>query len=630
MSGSSLLSTSSDLRLGGLKILRSYYSGKPGSRPWIPRKSILESSSSTSGNVNQAVQIRLGCDDVSKERTMALHLEEYLESENTPHVGTADRVMAKGRRPPVQMTDSQMYDPLVEQVSTPHPRMTETDFNKEKQRGAVSLPSEQHSVYLPASASPMRSIKSANPLSPIESQHSPNSEAHTTSYFPKPTTSLAMRRHSSLSHSEAETPAVETPPSKTSPDEIPAAQQISTARKRPFTSRSPTPSSPPILQNDLILEETLIQTFVRLDGQGLFFGMIPGIPPLIWDIHQTYHLPIPEIFDDYPSAQRCWDFLMDRTLQFYRRTLFNRSYAPGNSESPAQVARQHAACIQQLSKFGKAFKPILEKAVDQNGTVYNAAALIISLYQRITIITLATVRTDSEMVYDTYLPDFQYIIKTCSLLIANQNATRVPRNTRFSFEVGIVPPLHVTASKCRDPVIRREAVELLFASPRQEGMWDGVLAARIGKWLTSCEEDGLAPPPLVSRESTASRSPPESGLVADGQFNYPSPPQVRDDVPLVGGWENGKRISHTVNEAIIGSGSEGPIVANRLGIQRRRAGGIKAKTNRDDGWTVPEEHRVQLMVVDFHIPDRYIKVKCQKALLREDGSREERETVIAW
>jgi len=37
-----------------------------------------------------------------------------------------------------------------------------------------------------------------------------------------------------------------------------------------------------------------------------------------------------------------------------------------------------------------------------------------------------------------------------------------------------------------------------------------------------------------------------------------------------------------------------------------------------------------LMVVDFHIPERYIMVKCQKALPDADGKKEERETVIAW
>jgi len=45
---------------------------------------------------------------------------------------------------------------------------------------------------------------------------------------------------------------------------------------------------------------------------------------------------------------------------------------------------------------------------------------------------------------------------------------------------------------------------------------------------------------------------------------------------------------------------------------------------------VPEKNRVQLMVVDFHISDRYIKLKCQKVVKGENGTREERETVIAW
>lgn len=42
---------------------------------------------------------------------------------------------------------------------------------------------------------------------------------------------------------------------------------------------------------------------------------------------------------------------------------------------------------------------------------------------------------------------------------------------------------------------------------------------------------------------------------------------------------------------------------------------------------VPEENREQLVVVDFHISERYINVTCQRALLRADGTREERGTV---
>jgi len=47
---------------GGLKILRSYYVGKPGSRPWIPRKSITTppKPAHKSVKVSRALQARLG------------------------------------------------------------------------------------------------------------------------------------------------------------------------------------------------------------------------------------------------------------------------------------------------------------------------------------------------------------------------------------------------------------------------------------------------------------------------------------------------------------------------------------------------------------------------------------------
>lgn len=164
-------------------------------------------------------------------------------------------------------------------------------------------------------------------------------------------------------------------------------------------------------------------------------------------------------------------------------------------------------------------------------------------------------------------------------------------------------------------------------------MWDGVLTARIGEWLMRCEEDGLPSPPLEVREPSAEPELPEMQPVAQESFNYPSPPQGADELAVVGAWEDGRRISNTVNQAIAAgeyvTETDGAVVSNR----RRKVGGStkgKEKAINEENWIVPEENRVQLMVVDFHIPKRYIKVKCQKALLREDGSREERESVIAW
>ncbi|KAG4442728.1 hypothetical protein IFR05_001745 [Cadophora sp. M221] len=612
---------------GGLKILRSYYVGKPGSRPWIPRKGAIDASKFRSAHVNKVsnvLQTREGCDNVSKDRVITQHVEEYLESENHPQLDTVDeKVNEMDSNVQGKPGKSPRHDP---EFLIRH--MGGTEFRKE-QRGTPSpvMPSPTNHYF----SESRRSL--GNP--------SPDASAHG---------SLRQPSVSGISTSNPTTPITYTPPSTAPPTPstikpMPAQSPNGTqppvpSRKRPLASRSPTPV--PLLQNDLTIEEVLIQSFVRLDGSGLFFGMVPGIPPLIWDTHQIWHLPIPTApFTDFPTAQRCWDFLMDRTLQFYRRTLFNRRYAPSTSDPPALITKQYTMHVKQLTLFEKAFAPLLKIAILPDGTVTNAAALILSLNQKSTAIILATVQNESEMLYDDYTDDFAYIVRTCQKIVASQDSIQLPRNTRFSFDTGIVPPLHVTASKCRDPVIRREAIALLFASPRQEGMWDGVLSARIGRWLASCEEDGLPDPPLPSTSAS-----PESSSEMN---SYPSPPHIVEDKRTTGGWESGRRISEVVNELHgeeeYGAEAYGPgakrhaggsfsigedekMKGNGKGVPVRKKSAVKRREV--DGWFVPEENRVQLMVVDFHMPERYIRVKCQRALPAKDGKREERETVIAW
>ncbi|KAK0104492.1 hypothetical protein ONS95_004780 [Cadophora gregata] len=637
---------------GGLKILRSYYMGKPGSRPWIPRRGAVDSLRFKSGHVakvSNSLQTREGCDNVSKDRAIAQHVEDYLENENYSRTDLTDENSNLiAAYPRGDLAKSLVHDP---EFLIRH--MGGTEF----QQTPVQKDQQKRSSHAPLMPSPM------------ERQFS---EGRSSAGNPSPE-ALTYCGMKQLSSSNPTTPTTYTPPSTAPPTPstlIPVPSQNSTAapapitsRKRPLASRSPTPV--PLLQNDLTIEEVLIQSFVRLDGSGLFFGMVPGIPPLVWDTHQIWHLPIPAApFTHFPTAQRCWDFLMDRTLQFYRRTLFNRRYAPSTSDPPALITKQYNMHTKQLSLFDKAFAPLLKTAILPDGTVTNAAALILSLNLKCTAIMLATVQNESEMLYDDYIEDFAYIVRTCKKIVAEQDSLHLPRNTRFSFDTGIVPPLHVTASKCRNPVIRREAIALLFSSPRQEGMWDGVLSARIGRWLAGCEEDGLPEPPLPSPSTSTS---PESSTSSEMR-SYPSPPRIVEDKRSVGGWEAGRRISEVVNE-MHGSSDEYGAEAYGPGAKRHAHSGFfsigeqngngslngkangkakavpsrkKSRTTNGNangngningsgsGWYVPEQNRVQLMVVDFHLPERYIKVKCQRALPGRDGKREERETVIAW
>jgi hypothetical protein len=110
-----------------------------------------------------------------------------------------------------------------------------------------------------------------------------------------------------------------------------------------------------------------------------------------------------------------------------------------------------------------------------------------------------------------------------------------------------------------------------------------------------------------------------------------------------GCWGEGGKISDIVNESVGRSNSDFNVInevdraARGVNVEMvvgRKNNNLKGKCKEVEdetkGWVVPEKNRFQLTAVDFHTRDRYIKVKCQKVVRGENGTREERETVIAW
>lgn len=321
---------------------------------------------------------------------------------------------------------------------------------------------------------------------------------------------------------------------------------------------------------------------------------------------------------------------MDRTLQYYRRTLFDRKFASMKSDTPSEIAQQYAMYSIGLKDFERAFKPILDSSVSSQGKVLNQAAIVLITHLKATAITLSAVTSTSEMVYDSFKSEFRYIVKAAELLIARSDSSlSAIQSSRFSFDIGIVPPLHVVATKCREPNIRRRAVDLLFKSPRQEGMWDGVLSARIGRWIISCEEDGLD----VPRKLEQSIAQPD---YHNPSFQFGQSPQAFDEPLSPGYWSNGEITPDREIPAQFTpylSQSQSPVPRTPPPYTQARTPRMRGSSRSpqvEKVWLVPENKRFQLVIVDFHIPDRYIMVKCRRSVASGDGTREERESIIAW
>jgi hypothetical protein len=114
-----------------------------------------------------------------------------------------------------------------------------------------------------------------------------------------------------------------------------------------------------------------------------------------------------------------------------------------------------------------------------------------------------------ESAWDTQLPSFKEILILCKAVISSSaekprkgpySLVGLPRASpkrpvwrdAFTFEMGVIPPLYFTAIKCRDPVVRREAIRLLgLARPRKEGLWDARNLASIAERVVEIEEEGL-------------------------------------------------------------------------------------------------------------------------------------------
>jgi hypothetical protein len=65
----------------------------------------------------------------------------------------------------------------------------------------------------------------------------------------------------------------------------------------------------------------------------------------------------------------------------------------------------------------------------------------------------------------------------------------------FSLSLGVVTPLYICATRCRESSVRHHSIGLMSYCQRREGLWDSDLAARIAKRIVTIEEEAAQIPP---------------------------------------------------------------------------------------------------------------------------------------
>ncbi|KAL2160678.1 hypothetical protein VTH06DRAFT_1366 [Thermothelomyces fergusii] len=223
------------------------------------------------------------------------------------------------------------------------------------------------------------------------------------------------------------------------------------------------------------------------------------------------------------EARLAWDRLCERIFRF-TETMFAHAQNGVMGVLPASLQLYGVSFKKDIEAWSHAFEHILaSRTAPSVSSQEKAAIAVLKMFQIMGKILFLMTFSDSEMHFDGFTPNFKAIVELALEVVGDEErraaARRCPdpafcphqsrcgsdifggheyaaRHIKpsFSADLGIVPPLYVVATKCRDPLIRRQAIQLLRSSARREGMWDSELAARIGTWIAEVEEEDVRLP----------------------------------------------------------------------------------------------------------------------------------------
>ncbi|RDW88439.1 hypothetical protein BP6252_00471 [Coleophoma cylindrospora] len=301
---------------------------------------------------------------------------------------------------------------------------------------------------------------------------------------------------------------------------------------------------PQMLQSPPVLEDELVQMFTRLAVQAKSYDMAfhfpapyvirlnpsgfpssPSDPSSPSSISSGPSEPsIPECFETLQEARTSLDSLTERIMCFSEA--LSTFYGGPSNILPTFIRHSGQAFRASLESWSKAFEPLLESRRNIGITNTQRAGInVCKMMQLMTAILFWTGFSLSEMNFDAFTPEFRFVVELAKEIVVDEElslaAKRCGSLTKcrhhqpsyhqslpapfsdedafnhikpsFALDLGIVPPLFVVATKCRDRKLRREAIRLLVSSPRREGMWDSILSGRAALWIMEIEEEDLPP-----------------------------------------------------------------------------------------------------------------------------------------
>ncbi|KAL2144090.1 hypothetical protein VTI28DRAFT_9620 [Corynascus sepedonium] len=270
-----------------------------------------------------------------------------------------------------------------------------------------------------------------------------------------------------------------------------------------------------------LIKQHLVPMYTRLSLTSLMFGGEPvRIPAQLKMLTE-----VPVVFETIDEVRYALYDFMDECLRFAKKTREAklREIAP---EQMRVFEQEQDRLLRKLAKFNIAFS--LYRSSNAVAGLAGSISLI-QIHVHTTFIWISTALSQNETVFDDYVDTFSAIIPLATDFINSLNnpppvrpeqhaggGPTVPGPsaadarrfaTLFTFEMYIIAPLYFVAAKCRHPIIRRAALDLLRRNPvRRENLWRANVMAAIAERTMRLEEKHLR---INSQPHSRQPSPPE-------------------------------------------------------------------------------------------------------------------------
>ena len=240
--------------------------------------------------------------------------------------------------------------------------------------------------------------------------------------------------------------------------------------------------------------DELMRVFARYDIQACTFSkdkaetLTTTLPPVV-----PTNLTLEVVRNHLDNLLICVYQLIKSDLRMYR--YWNAA------DVPLQWRTRREEAIVMFQEWLDALEAFFENA-EVTLHAFEAKSLLGLRLQIKTALIMLRMSIDCkpETQYDLFNSDFDDIVTRVERLFQKHQLIDAKpleqEHTEFSMELGVIHPLFIVATKCRDWNIRRRAIAQLRKAGK-EGVWEGPIVAILAQRIMRLEEQGITRGTLV-------------------------------------------------------------------------------------------------------------------------------------